>query len=757
MEPPRPSGGFPPGTGDDTPFNADDTLTYLDPPAQRFFVRASAVTALLVYGSYLGYRALFTFNTAAPIFSGLVYFAEVHGFLSLFFFFHAVWSVRGRRVVAPPPGMRVDVFITTYNEDVSLLRRTVRAAVGISYPHRTFVLDDGRRPAVRAMAEELGAVYLTRSDNKHAKAGNWNNAFRVTDADFIATFDADHVPQPEFLDRTLGFFRDPRVALVQVPQLYHNLESVQHRVRWDRRQMYSEQDAFFGLVMPGKDNWNASFFCGTGAVLRREALEPLGGIMTDTITEDLHTSVVLHSQGWKSVYLNEVLVTGLAPSDLRAYEIQRLRWAEGNMKVATFINPLTAPRLSLNQRISYVASLYHWTVGVPKFVFYMAPPWMLFTGTFPIANYDRTFLAIYLAFLGTLIGSYHVASRGKGRLLLDELYNMVSFFTLTRAVKRVFFGRGAPATFVVTDKKGAAEQDFRPVLPHLSLIAFSTFAIGWSVLGLGFGVTDDYFGMGTAIFWTLFNMAMMFAILKIATRPGEKRSEQRFRANFPVEGRSRHGAPLLGVTDDISEGGFALLWPERLTIGQEVPVRLHLGPRVVGWTVVVKTEHRSTEDGWFRYGMAFGELSQADRDLVNDSIYTIVVPNLFTSLSQPTLLLRVLRRLTLRLSGAARARAPRQQVHIPVRVAYGGRSTVATAIDVSTTGISVLMPWPAPAGAQVHISMQVPGHEWQGTASVARTIHRPSRGGFDTWTLGLRFEDAMVADGAAPFQTREAA
>ncbi|MFN7914187.1 MAG: glycosyltransferase [Vicinamibacterales bacterium] len=756
MESHRASNGVAPHAQEQQ-FNADETLTYVDTPAQRLLIRASAVTALLVYAAYLTYRALFTFNRAAPVFSALVYFAEVHGFLSLFFFFHAVWSVRGRRVVEPPDGLRVDVFITTYNEDVALLRRTVRAAVGIRYPHRTFVLDDGRRPAVRAMTEELGAVYVTRSDNRHAKAGNWNNAFRVTDGDIIATFDADHVPQPEFLDRTLGFFRDPKVALVQVPQLYHNLESVQHRVRWDRRQMYSEQDAFFGLVMPGKDNWNASFFCGTGAVLRREALEPLGGIMTDTITEDLHTSVVLHSQGWKSVYLNEMLVTGLAPSDLKAYETQRLRWAEGNMKVATFINPITAPRLSFHQRLSYVASLYHWTVGVPKFVFYMAPPWMLFTGTFPIANYDRFFLAIYLAFLGTLIGSYHVASRGKGRLLLDELYNMVSFFTLTRAVKRVLFGRGAPATFVVTDKKGALEQDLGPVLPHLSLIAFSTFAIGWSVLGLGFGVTDDYFGMGTAIFWTLFNMGMMYAILKIATRPGEKRAEQRFRANFPVEGRSADGRDLLGVTDDISEGGFALLWPEPLEVGQPLQVRIHLGPKVVPWTVTVKTALRSTSDGWYRYGVAFGALSQDERDLVNDSIYTIVVPHLFTTLTQPPLLLRIIRAVSMRVSGAARARAPRQHVHIPVRVEYAGRSTAATAIDVSTTGISVLMPWAVPAGAQMHLSMQVPGHEWAGIVSVARVQHRPSRGGFDTWTLGLRFEHAMVAEGAAPFQNQEAA
>ncbi len=425
-------------------FNADDTRVFLDPPYARVFRHVVSVWALAVYAAYLIYRASFTINADAIGFSLVVYFAEVHGLLSLFFFFHQVWAPRGRRVVEPAPGVSVDVFVTTYNEDVSLLRQTLRSAVAMRYPHRTLVLDDGRRPEVRALAAELGCVYITRSDNTHAKAGNWNNAFRQTTAELIATFDADHVPGPQFLERTLGFFRDPKVALVQVPQQYHNLDSVQHRVSWKARRMYGEQDAFFNLVMPGKDHWNAAFFCGTGAVLRRTALEPHGGILTGTITEDLHTSIVLHSEGWKSVYLNETLVTGLAPMDLKSFETQRLRWAEGNLRVAGYVNPLTTPGLTVAQRISYIASLYHWTIGVPKLIYYLAPPWILFSGTFPIANFDRTFVAIYLCFLGTLVGAYTVASRGKGRLLLDELFNMVSFFTLIRALKRVAVGRGRP-------------------------------------------------------------------------------------------------------------------------------------------------------------------------------------------------------------------------------------------------------------------------------------------------------------------------
>ena len=186
--------------------------------------------------------------------------------------------------------------------------------------------------------------------------------------------------------------------------------------------------------------------------------------------------------------------------------------------------------------------------GVPKLVYYLAPPWMLLSGTFPIAHFDRTFLAIYLGFLLSLIVSYQVASRGRGRLLLDELFNMVSFFTLVRAVKRVLVGRGKPSRFEVTAKRGSGARDVRPILPHLALLLLSLLAISWSLMELGFGVSDDVFGAGTAIFWTLYNVALMAAVIRIGGRPAEQRSGCRFRANFAVERVNTTGTGTLGVT-----------------------------------------------------------------------------------------------------------------------------------------------------------------------------------------------------------------
>ena len=740
---------------DHKPFNADDTLTSLDSPGTRLLTRATAVTALLIYAGYLAYRAAFTINQDALIFSLAVYFAEVHGFFSLFLFFHQTWHLRGRRVVEPEKNLTVDVFITTYNEDVELLRQTVRAAVAIRYPHGTYILDDGRRPAVRALAEELGCHYVTRPDNKHAKAGNWNNAFKQTKADFIATFDADHVPRPEFLDRTLGFFRDTKVAIVQVPQQYHNLDSVQHRVSWKTRRMYGEQDAFFNLVMPGKDNWNAAFFCGTGAVLRREALEPRGGILTDTITEDLHTSIELHAAGWKSVYLNEVLVTGLAPQDLKSFAQQRLRWAEGNLKAGVFSNPVTLTGLSLRQRISYIASLYHWTIGAPKLIYYLAPAWMLFTRTFPVANFDRTFVGIYLVFLTSLILSYHIVSRGKGRLLMDELFNMVSFFTLLQAMKRVAFGRGKPSKFVVTSKRGSGARDFAPVLPHLALLGFSALAITWSLMSLGFGITDDAFGAGVAIFWTVYNAVLMLIVVAIGTRPAEKRAAVRFRANFAVE--SRHNAGLLGVTADIAEGGCALLWPEPVAVGTRVPVRVYLGPRQMDWTVEIMSQQGQQPDGWHRFGIRFADLKAADVDLINDTVFSIVVPDFFSWLSQPGWFRRWIRTMRSMFHRQFTKRASRQQVQVPVRVHHAGGEFVTTVRDVSQTGLSLLAPCPLNLGASVSVTIIAAGRQLEVPASVVRVEERRSRRSFETWAVSLQFSQALDAAAVEPFQLEEAA
>ncbi len=237
-------------------------------------VRVLVALTVIAGGIYIGWRWLFSLNLEAWWIAIPLVVAETYAFIDVCFFGMTLWRARTRPQPEPPAaGLTVDVFITTYNEEVELVRATAEAAVRIRYPHRTHILDDGDRPAMRALADELGVGYITRGPGwegrpLHAKAGNLNNALMQTDGEFMLILDADQVPRPEILDRTLGYFRSRRVALVQTPQEFVNVP--------DHDPLGSQAPLFYGPIQQGKDGWNAAFFCGSNAVLRREALMQLG-------------------------------------------------------------------------------------------------------------------------------------------------------------------------------------------------------------------------------------------------------------------------------------------------------------------------------------------------------------------------------------------------------------------------------------------------------------------------------------------------
>ena len=213
-----------------------------------------------------------------------------------------------------------------------MLLPTVAASVALRPTHETWVLDDGGRDEVRRMAEQLGARYLTRPDNAHAKAGNLNHALTVVEADVLAILDADHVPTADFLLATLPYFADPAIGFVQTPQDFYNLDSFEHQRRGDGR-VFNEEAVFYRVIAPAKNRWQAPFWCGTCALVRAEALRSVGGVATDSVTEDIHTSIRMFRAGWKGAYHNEVLARGLAPDDAASYLLQRNRWALGAMQV----------------------------------------------------------------------------------------------------------------------------------------------------------------------------------------------------------------------------------------------------------------------------------------------------------------------------------------------------------------------------------------------------------------------------------------
>ncbi|MBB5750558.1 glycosyltransferase family 2 protein [Micrococcus sp. TA1] len=240
---------------------------------RHFTVRLLVILTLILGVNYVAWRWLESLNWSAWWIAVPLVLAETYSLIDVTLFGLTVWRVRNRIPPDPAPGLTVDVFITTYNEPVEMVVETARAAREIRYPHQTWILDDGARPDMRTAAEREGIGYLTRSIDwqdrpRHAKAGNLNNALMATEGEFLLILDADQVPAPEILDRTLGYFNDRRVALVQTPQYFVNVPADDP--------LGSQAPLFYGPIMSGKDGWNAAFFCGSNAVLRREALMQLG-------------------------------------------------------------------------------------------------------------------------------------------------------------------------------------------------------------------------------------------------------------------------------------------------------------------------------------------------------------------------------------------------------------------------------------------------------------------------------------------------
>jgi cellulose synthase (UDP-forming) len=242
---------------------------------QSFLLRICIVITILLGVNYIAWRWIFSVNWHAWWIAIPLVLAETYNLGDVIFFGLTVWRSQSQTALPPPPlaGLTVDVFITTYNEPIDLVIDTASAALAIRYPHSTWILDDGARAEMQVAAEKLGVGYITRGENwknqpLHAKAGNLNNALMATAGEFMLILDADQVPRPEILDHTLGYFTDPKIALVQTPQWFGNVSTYDP--------LGSQAPLFYGPIQQGKNGWNAAFFCGSNAVLRREALMQLG-------------------------------------------------------------------------------------------------------------------------------------------------------------------------------------------------------------------------------------------------------------------------------------------------------------------------------------------------------------------------------------------------------------------------------------------------------------------------------------------------
>lgn len=359
---------------------------------------------------YIVWRMCYTLSMTTFVettISILLFLAECYSAYTLVaFYFQTLDLDRDANGVKPDPFFTpsVDVLISTLNEPVDIMRRTASGALSIDYPNKkVYILDDGRREEMRQLAKELGCGYFTRPNNKNAKAGNVNNALPQTDGEFILFLDADQIPFRTILKRTISAFKDPLVVLMQSAHRCLNPGPVERNLYLDGI-LPNEQELFFQLVQVGNNFWNAAFFCGSAAIIRRSALMEVGGMATETVTEDCHTSMRLHAKGWKSKYYSRPLSVGLSPESLSGWVIQHCRWARGVTQMLCVQNPIWLKGLTWAQKYCYFNGMVHFWFGIPRLIFYLAPVSFLIFGIHPVRVAFVDYLAMAIPYI--LIASW---------------------------------------------------------------------------------------------------------------------------------------------------------------------------------------------------------------------------------------------------------------------------------------------------------------------------------------------------------------
>ncbi|BCQ27580.1 UDP-forming cellulose synthase catalytic subunit (plasmid) [Caballeronia sp. NK8] len=456
------------------------------------------------------------------------------------------------RTAGPLP--TVDVYVPSYNEPAEMLEITLRAALDMRYDRdrvNVYLLDDGGTEQKRTQADPVkaaaaqeraltlsllaarhGAHYLSRERNEHAKAGNINAALEKTSGELIVIFDADHVPTADFLEKTIGYFqRDSELFLLQTPHFFSNPDPLEKNLGMFGK-MPPENEMFYSVIQRGLDFWNASFFCGSAAVLRRKCLMEIGGITGTSITEDAETALMLHARGYRSAYLNEPLIAGLQPETFASFVVQRVRWAQGMIQLLMFRNPLRMKGLKLAQRLCYFSNAFFWFFCYARVVFLLAPALYLLFG---LQFYNATLPEFFAYGLPQMVGVILTTDYlfGKYRwTLISEVYEMLlSMFSL-RGVVAVLLNPRAP-TFNVTPKGEQSDAD------QISELAGPFYAVYLGVLisaivGVWRLIDGDMQRgvIASSVAWSVLNLVLLNACIGVLYERRQRRVAPRVPADI---------------------------------------------------------------------------------------------------------------------------------------------------------------------------------------------------------------------------------
>ncbi|RQR49240.1 UDP-forming cellulose synthase catalytic subunit [Burkholderia sp. Bp9126] len=586
----------------------------------RYAMLVMVMLSVMASGRYLYWRLTETASWEHPldaVWGVLLILAEIYAILVLMLgYFQTAWPLQRKPV--PLPASRdawpsVDIFIPTYNEPLSVVKPTIYAALAIDYPADKLsihVLDDGRRAEFKAFCKEVGVHWTTRADNRHAKAGNINAALKITSGEYFAVFDCDHIPTRSFLQICLGWFlRDPRLSMIQTPHHFYSADPFERNLGTFRT-VPNEGELFYGLVQDGNDLWNATFFCGSCALLRRSMVEQIGGIAVETVTEDAHTALKLHRKGYTTAYLAIAQAGGLATESLAGHIGQRIRWARGMTQVFRIDNPLTGTGLTISQRLCYLNAMMHFFYGIPRLIFLTAPLSFLIFGAHVI---HASAIAIALYALPHMMHTAIANSRKQGNFrhsFWAEAYEAV-LAPYIAAPTLLALINPKMGKFNVTAKGSRITEnhfDWTISRPYLILLLLNLlgFILGIAHIVRHWDVPSELETTVLNLGWTICNVLILGASVAVASERRQVRSFHRVPMKLPAMLTLGNGRTLACETVDYSEGGLGIALPEAVTLAAEerVKVSLFCGHDEHTFSATV----RFSRDG--RAGLRFAEMTR---------------------------------------------------------------------------------------------------------------------------------------------------
>ncbi len=602
------------------------TIIIISPQPQKQSRNIVVTILLVLLVRYLLWRSLSTLNLANAVdgtFSILLLLMELlavsGGILQLLLMFttkdrHEEAEQYSQKVIQGIYTPTVDILIPTYNEPDFILKRTITGCQALDYPHKKiYLLDDTRRPHIKQLAQELGCYYLTRPDNSHAKAGNLNHALKQTHGELVAFFDADFVPTRNFLQRTVGFFHNSKIGLVQTPQSFYNSDPIARNLGLEQV-LTSEEEVFYRQIQPIKDGAGSVLCSGTSFIARRKALEKVGYFVTESVSEDYFTGIRLAAKGYELVYLNEKLSAGLAAEDISAHLTQRLRWARGTLQ-AFFIksNPLTIPGLNLWQRLGHLEGLLHWFNSIPRIFFLLLPLLYVFFGIEAIKFNLKELIYFFLPYYLTQLKVFTWLNLRSRSAILSDLYSLVQCFPLAITAIRVMLNPFAKG-FQVTPKGITRNQycyNWQLALPLIILLLGTMIGFAVSLFQ-----TLETSSLNLGLWWSGYNLITISVALMTLLDIPQLGIYQWFDLKTKVRIKSDNKI-YSGVTLQLSEVGAEIYLPHCATISQEVSLEMI----AAGLNLTGKVTHSQIQNQSTRFRVKFVNLTLPQHRKIVETIY----------------------------------------------------------------------------------------------------------------------------------------